>query len=261
MWLIFIAVVLVLALLMVFLLISIRLLTAEAKEQLNRYFLKNLETYDRLAENKNARIDELNEELRDLESKVAASEKRLEAMASAGGGSTKRWRSPGERRATDTMNATYRDPAFFDDYAYIRKNMRLDYGRIIKDLMAKLDFSEESQLALYRGILEKLPQEKLYDIVTLGDADLAVFLKQILNEEEWKCLHAYVEETGSFDLLAFHSYLSNYVKDHENELYIRTGNPDEWKQYEGKHVHVLYDAGIHEGIRISFKDTVYDYSL
>ena len=53
MWLIFIVVVLVIALLMVFLLMAIRMLSEQAKTQLNRYFLKNLETYDRLAENKN----------------------------------------------------------------------------------------------------------------------------------------------------------------------------------------------------------------
>ena len=47
MWLIFIVVVLVIALLMVFLLMAIRMLSEQAKTQLNRYFLKNLETYDR----------------------------------------------------------------------------------------------------------------------------------------------------------------------------------------------------------------------
>jgi hypothetical protein len=261
MWLIFIAVVLVLALLMVFLLIAIRLLTAEAREQLNRYFLKNLEAYDRLAENKNAEIDRLNAEIGELNSQIKTSEKRLEAMANAGGGGSSRGEVRVVAQAASASNATYRDPAFFDDYAYIRKNMRLDYAEIIKELTAKLDFSEDKQLDLFRGILDKLPQDRLYDIVTLNDEDLADFLKQILNEEEMAFLNSYIEETGSFDLLQFHNYLSNYVKDHENELYIRTGNPDEWKQYERAHVHVLYDAGIHEGIRISFKDTVYDYSL
>ena len=59
MWLIFFVVVLVIAFLMVFLLMAIRMLTGQAKLQLNRYFLKNLETYDRLAENKNEEIDRL----------------------------------------------------------------------------------------------------------------------------------------------------------------------------------------------------------
>ena len=96
MWLIFIVVVLVIALLMVFLLMAIRMLSEQAKTQLNRYFLKNLETYDRLAENKNEEIDRLQEEVKTLEERVQAAKNRLQAMAEAGG-------SPGDVRTGGSL--------------------------------------------------------------------------------------------------------------------------------------------------------------
>ena len=83
MWLLFIVVVMVISVLMVFLIMAIRMLTGQAKDQLNRYFLKNLETYDRLAENKNAQIDDLQRQVSDLEEKIDSAKERLAAMSSA----------------------------------------------------------------------------------------------------------------------------------------------------------------------------------
>lgn len=108
MWLIFIVVVLVIALLMVFLLMAIRMLSEQAKTQLNRYFLKNLETYDRLAENKNEEIDRLQEEVKTLEERVQAAKNRLQAMGGSrrqdsGGIRTGPEESPGDVRTGGSL--------------------------------------------------------------------------------------------------------------------------------------------------------------
>ena len=98
MWLLFIVVVMVISVLMVFLIMAIRMLTGQAKDQLNRYFLKNLETYDRLAENKNAQIDDLQRQVSDLEEKIDSAKERLEQRIShepSGGGTCISRRSRG----------------------------------------------------------------------------------------------------------------------------------------------------------------------
>lgn len=92
MWLLFIVVVMAISVLMVFLIMAIRMLTGQAKDQLNRYFLKNLETYDRLAENKNAQIDDLQRQVSDLgredrqcEGPAGSHEQRISHEPSGGG--------------------------------------------------------------------------------------------------------------------------------------------------------------------------------
>lgn len=263
MWLIFFVVVLVIAFLMVFLLMAIRMLTGQAKLQLNRYFLKNLETYDRLAENKNEEIDRLQEEVKTLEERVEAAKARLNAMAEAGG-KTSGSSAPsggGTVVMSEPAGASYRDPGFLEDYAYVRRHMKIDSRKTIDEVLKRLNQEEDPELALCQDMLSKLPAEHLYDVIVMPEEDQIEYLKELFDDEEDAYLDRYVEERGVFDLLEFQNFLTNYVKSHENEVYIRTGSPEELADLESSHVHVLYDEGVHEGIRISYKNTVYDFSL
>ena len=83
----------------------------------------------------------------------------------------------------------------------------------------------------------------------------------LFDEKEQEYRRRYTEEQGSFDLLAFRNTLENYVNSRSDEICIRTGNPEELEAFAGDRIRVLYDEGIHEGIRISYRDTVYDFSL
>ena len=161
MWLIFFVVVLVIAFLMVFLLMAIRMLTGQAKLQLNRYFLKNLETYDRLAENKNEEIDRLQEEVKTLEERVEAAKARLNAMAEVGG-KTSGSSAPsggGTVVMSEPAGASYRDPGFLEDYAYVRRHMKIDSRKTIDEVLKRLNQEEDPELALCQDMLSKLPAE------------------------------------------------------------------------------------------------------
>ena len=167
MWLLFFVVVLVIAFLMVFLLMAIRMLAGQAKTQLNRYFLKNLETYDRLAEHKNEEIDGLQKELKELEARVEQAGKRLAAMTEVSGGSSERTASAGNSMVMmDTSGASYRDPGFLADYAYVRRNLKLDYKQIVKEVLERLDREQDPEYTLCKSMLEKLPEDHLYELVT-----------------------------------------------------------------------------------------------
>lgn len=259
MWLLFIVVVLVISVLMVFLILAIRMLTGQAKEQLNRYFLKNLETYDRLAEHKNAEIDGLQGQISELQGRIDSMTARLAAMAAA---DENRPAPSGSAAIVEAApSASYRDAGFLEDYAYVRQHMKLDYRAQVQEILKKLKDDEDPKLNLCRSMLDKIPLNYLYDIIVMQEADQIEYLKELFDDEEDAFLDNYAQETGSFDLLAFHNYLTDYVRGHEHEVYIRTGNPEEVADLEAPHVHVLYDAGVHEGVRVSYKNTVYDFSL
>lgn len=261
MWLLFFVVVLVISALMVFLLISIRLLAGQAKDQLNRYFLKNLETYSRLAENKSAEIDELERQEQELKGRMENMQARMEAMAEADKSRTRAPSGGGASVEVPSGGAAYRDAGFFEDYAYVRRNMKLNWKERVRALLAELKEELDPQLALCRGMLEKLPEDRLYDMVTLSDEDQAALLGELFDERERDFLAGWLEGQETLDLLAFRSYLADYVRGHENQVYIRTGNPEEVEELESERVHVLYDEGVHEGVRVSYKNTVYDFSI
>ena len=260
MWLIFIVVVVVLSVLMVFMLTAIRMLAKQAKEQLNHYFLKNLETYDRLAENKTAEIDELQGQIDELQGRIDNMKARIAAMAEANKSRPVQvqYSSGGVEAAS---YSDYRDPGFFEDYAYVRNHMKLDYRAYIQEIIDKRENEQDPQVLLCQSMLEKIPMDYLYEIITMQEIDQVEYLKELFDDEEDAYIDNYAEENGCFDLLAFHSHLTNYVKGHENAVYIRTGTPESYKDLESKNVHVLFDPDIHEGVRVSYKNTVYDFSI
>lgn len=70
MWFIFIAVLIVVAVMLVFLLMAIRLLASQAKQSLDGYFMKNLEVYEELEENLSLRTKELQGQIDGQEKKL-----------------------------------------------------------------------------------------------------------------------------------------------------------------------------------------------
>ena len=86
MWFIFIAVLIVVAVMLVFLLMAIRLLASQAKQSLDGYFMKNLEVYEELEENLSLRTKELQGQIDGQEKKLDILQKkqaRMEEMTSA----------------------------------------------------------------------------------------------------------------------------------------------------------------------------------
>lgn len=267
MWIIFIAVVLVLSFLMVFLMVAIRTLTAQARGQLNQYFLKNLETYDRLAENKSKEIEELQKELSVLEARKEGLQERLEVLTRAGANAGEERGASGKRRSIagagqlSAPTGKERDTAFLSEYSYIRRYMGLDYRKIVEDMLYGLAREESPDVAFQRDMLEKMPKDRLYDLMVLTEDDQIAYLKSVFDEREGEFLDDYLLRQAPFDILKLREELEGYVKSHEDRIYIRTGIPKEYEGIGGNRVEVIFDAGVHEGVRVSYKNKVYDYAV
>jgi hypothetical protein len=223
--------------------------------------LKNLETYDRLAENKNKEISELQAIVEKLNDQAKKTEARLRSMSEVTASAVTAAKPASADSASELSTAAYCDPDFLENYAYMRQKMKFDYHGILEKLLAGFDYREDSMLVLCRGMLKKLPQSSLYNIVVMSEDKQMEYLHRMFDEKERACMDAYIKENGAFDLLTFRTDLENYVESEASEVYIRTGNPEELADMEREHVHVLFDPGVHEGFRVSFKNTVYDYSL
>ena len=102
--------------------------------------------------------------------------------------------------------------------------------------------------------------DHLYEIITMQEGDQIEYLKELFDDEEDAYLDQYCMERGAFDLLAFHNDLKAYVREHGHEFYIQSGNPEEYQDLEAPNVHVVYDPGVHEGVRVSYKNTCLLYT-
>lgn len=225
MWLLFIVVVMVISVLMVFLIMAIRMLTGQAKDQLNRYFLKNLRPMTAWRRTRMPRSTTCSGRSAIWEEKIDSAKERLAAMSSASAMSHPVAVQASAAGAGVAPTASYRDPGFLDDYAYVRQHMKMDYHAKVRELLDSLKDEKDPELNLCQDMLDKIPTEHLYEIINLQEGDQIEYLKELFDDEEDAYLDQYCMERGAFDLLAFHNDLKAYVREHGHEFYIQSGNP------------------------------------
>lgn len=263
MWYIFIAVLAVIAVMLSFLVMAIRLLAAQARSSLDSYFMKNLKVYEELAENRNRDLQVLEAQIAGEERRLAQLKQqsgRLEEVRSLTGGA----KQPGGGSAVLSMvQAVYRDTDFMEDYAYVRQHMRFSTEEILNNVKGRISFEEDERVPVYEEILKKFSGETLYGMITLPEEDQEEILETMLAPSEQNALRDYLREEGGgrLDLLEFMEYLKNYVRSHQNVVHIRRGKLGSFKAAEGSNVVIEEDASIHEGLKIIYKNQLYDYSI
>lgn len=263
MWFIFIAVLIVVAVMLVFLLMAIRLLASQAKQSLDGYFMKNLEVYEELEENLSLRTRELQGQIDGQEKKLDILQKkqaRMEEMTSA---VRSRKETAGGDGILSMVQAVYRDGDFMEDYSYIRSRMRFSTESIMKNVQGRINFQEDEKTEVCQGILDKFPEDTLYQMITLPAESQKEVLETVLSPMEEAVLEEYLSETDRTepDMLEFMEYLHTYVRSHGNMIHVRSARPGAVKIVPDANVQVEEDPSIHEGLKIIYKNQLYDYSI
>lgn len=263
MWYIFIAVLAVIAVMLVFLMMAIRLLASQARSSLDSYFMKNLKVYEELADNRNREMEALEAKITEAQKhldQLMKRRERLEEMQKLTGGQKQ---ASGGSAVLSMVQAVYRDTDFMDDYAYVRKNMKFSTEDILNNVQTRIRFQDDERAYVYERILEKFSGDTLYEMITLPEEDQREILETMLAPSEQNAVSDYLEEMGEdhLDLLSFLDHVKNYARSHQNLVRIRKGRTGVLKAKEGGNVVVEEDDSIHEGLKIIYKNQLYDYSI
>jgi hypothetical protein len=263
MWYIFIAVLIVIAVMLVFLLMAIRLLAAQARTSLNAYFMKNLQVYDELEANRSQESQKLQEEIEAAKKHLAMLQKKSERMEQMTMLVKDRKDVAGGDGVLSMGQAVYRDNDFMDDYAYVRSRMQFSPNEIMANVKSRIHFQEDEKVAVYTGIQEKFPPETLYEMVTLPLEEQKELLDTVLSPMEQTVVEEYLEEMdqSELDMLEFMDHIDNYVRSHQNIIHVRRGRMSQVQTEPGSRVLVEQDDSVHEGLKIVYKNQLYDYSI
>lgn len=263
MWYIFFAVLAVIAVMLVFLVMAIRLLSSQARTSLDSYFMKNLKVYEELAENRSRELGALEAKIEEEEKRLRQLQRRSERLEEARSMTGSQKPAAGGSAMLSMVQAVYRDTDFMDEYAYVRRNMKFSSEEILSNVQRRIQFREDELVPVYEGILEKFSDDTLYEMITLSQEDQKEVLETVLAPSEQKAVQDYLElsQAEELDLLEFLDYLKNYVRSHRNLVRIRRGKVGVLKANEGSKVVIEEDDSIHEGLKIIYKNQLYDYSI
>lgn len=218
--------------------------------QTKSYFVNKLQGYDDLIQDKENRLDEIDKLIKDKEKGIKEEEANKRNNVGYAFDSN----------VIDIFNNTkYQDNNLFELNRKIDENFVVNYEELIKDFLTLCDDKNDYDFCIkLRG---KFDSDMIYKLKSTYSDDLEDELKGILDSKEYKVYETFklVSEDKSID--NFISYLDQLVDLNSPRIKILVGNKSENYDHLSEYIDTIYNDKIYRGIKIIYKNKVYDFSL
>ncbi len=248
-----IALILVILIMNLFLIYTIKNLSNRFKEQAREVTLKNLSSYDSLIEEKEKKINELNNELSKLESEIRESKEKVKKITS----------NPRvvASSCTGTNLTEYEDDSFFSNYLYVKNSFNLNYKEIVEEFINDIHVNDLELKEIYNSILKKFDINTYYYLIKIEDSKQEESLRELLSLEEAKVLDEYYLNYEEFTVEQFYDFIKEKLIRLNPKVLIKVNGDFKYLERIDSRIIVENDDAIIEGIKILYQGKVIDYSL
>lgn len=212
------------------------------------YFVDKLQEYDYL-------IDEKEKKLKDLDQEL---EKRKSGLKENELSETK----PNydfDSSIIDLLTETnYLDKNIFDINKKIEERFIIDYEGLIKDFLKNVKDNNNYDFCL--NLRKKFTPEEIYRIETLLPEEKTKYLKKFLSEKEYKVYEIFLS-SNKFNMEDFIDYLNRLIELNNPTITILVPSKNINYNYIDNKVKTVVDEKIYKGIKILYRNKVYDFSL
>ena len=216
-----------------------------------KYFIEKLQDYDYLINEKQKKLDELNEKI-DENKKILNEnanndniEKNVEKF----------------EHYENLDSPKYMDENLFKKYKEIKQKFSFNKVRIISEFISdKVNDSYNSDYNILLNIRQKLTKRKIYEIMTLRKNEQIKYMYNFFSDEEINVIKKFI----SFENLKVSNIiieLETLIEKNNPVIYVYTGDKNETYSDISPLIKTKYDETINEGIKIKYKGILYDYSI
>lgn len=221
--------------------------------QIRKTFLKEMEVFDELYEEKSKKLKEVQEEYERFNSNILRKTEEKPKKEAA--------------RPVTAVSSMSDIPAarlvgrdFAQNYRSIRRSFCPDTESVLQTVaqMAAPDPDMLRYSTLLKGLDEKLTFDTVFNLTSLKAGDQEKVLRSVLTAEEQSLLDAFLAKKGTMDAVAFREWIHSELFLNNPEPVLYAGNADEIPQ--GRYT-VHEEDSICEGVRVLQSGKMYDYSL
>jgi len=258
---IYVAVLLVMAVLNLFLAFIIWQMAAVTRRQVQKNMTRELE-------NSAAALDLKMEELKQLEEqkkKVQGEIDSLEGVVLSL--KTSPFYAPRPiARELFIPTARYIDNEFFDNHKLVNDMMKdVDWKQIVQNIRSRYIYAgnRENYETACR-ILEDLDMDTVYSLCTRDPQEQETILEEAFTGRAKEMLEEFrsgLGEDEAFDVLKFRTYAREIRTKEDPRVYIRTGDRNPAKLDENPDIVYQYDSNISEGLKIIYQNRSFDFSI
>ena len=218
-------------------------------EQTKSYFVNKLQGYDDLIAERENKLNEIDELIKNREIGKEDNKKEL----SKGGYAF-------DTNVIDLFNSTeYQDNNIFELNKRIDENFVVNYEELVRDFLTLCDDSKDYDFCL--NLRNKFDSEQIYNFKSMVKEDFESKLKGFLTNKEYKVYDAFKLIISEHTIENFMIYLDQLVDLNSPKIVILVGSKNENYDHLSEYIETKYNDKIYRGLKIIYKNKVYDFSL
>ncbi len=244
----FILICLVIILLIVLMFITLRNTVEKINNQTRAYFVDKLQEYDDLIDVKEAKLKDINDQIKNKNINKTERDNNNKDDYEF------------DSNIIDLFNSTdYQDKNIFELNRKINEKFVINYDKLVKDFVSYTNSNNKYDFCL--NLRNRFNSDKIYELKLLLPDQLDNYLQTFLTEEEYAIYLAYRKITDSNSIEGFINYLDELAVLNNPHINIYVGNKNENYDYLSKYIKTKVVKDIYKGIKIVYKNKIYDFSL
>ena len=245
----FIVVSLIVAFLIFLMFLILKKTVRIVNEQTKSYFVNKLQGYDDLITERENKLNEIDELIKSREIGKEGNKKELSKSGYAF-----------DTNVIDLFNSTqYQDKNIFELNRKIDENFVVNYEELVKDFLTFCDDSKDYEFCY--NLRNKFDSDQIYRFKSMLDTEFEDGLKSFLTEKEFKIYEAFKLIISDHTIENFVVYLEQLVDLNSPKVTILVGSKHENYDHLSEYIETKYSDKIYRGIKIVYKNKVYDFSL
>ena len=248
--LLFIVVCLIIAFLVFLMFVILKKTLRIVNSQTKSYFVNKLQGYDDLIRDKESKLSEIDELIKDKEKGIKEDNTHNDVKTGYAF----------DTNVIDLLNSTqYQDKNIFELNKKIDENFVVNYEELVKDFLALCDEDKDYDFCL--NLRGKFSSDAIYDLKSMMSDKQEEELKKMLSNKEYKVYEAFKLVVSDHSIDNFIEYLYQLVNLNNPKITILVGNKSENYDHLSENIETVFNDKIYRGIKIIYRNKVYDFSL
>ena len=217
--------------------------------QTKSYFVNKLQNYDNLIEAKENKLNEIEELIKSRE--TGLKEEKEENKGKEYNFDTD---------VIDLLNQTkYQDKNVFELNKKIDEKFIINYEELIKDFLSFTDDNKDYDFC--SKLRDKFDSDTIYKFKMVILSKLDEAYREYLNDREYSVYEAFKLVTVQNTIENFIDYLDRMKELNSPYIKILVGSRNENYNYLSEYIETIFSSKIYRGIKIIYKNKIYDFSL
>lgn len=217
-------------------------------DQTKSYFVNKLQSFDDLITERENKLNELDELIKNKEIGKEENKKELQGGYAF------------DTNVIDLFNNTqYQDKNIFELNKKIDEKFVVNYEELVKDFLTFCDDSQDYDFCL--NLRNKFDSEQIYNFKSYLENEFEDELRKFLTEKEYKIYEAFKLIISDHSIENFVIYLDQLVDLNSPKIVILVGSKHENYDHLSEYIETKYSDKIYRGLKIVYRNKVYDFSL